>query len=122
MGGDIGPTHVLEDVMEAPNEEQYEDGVFQAFETANEPLYEGCVEGISQLYLASQLLKVKIDHNLPESCLDEISQTFRDVLPQPNKDSASYYEMKKLTKELGLPIMKIDICKDNCMLFWKEDK
>ncbi|KAF3530487.1 hypothetical protein DY000_02042623 [Brassica cretica] len=35
---------VLEDVMEAPNEEQYGDGVFQAFEAANEPLYEGCVE------------------------------------------------------------------------------
>ncbi|XP_013654353.2 uncharacterized protein LOC106359158 [Brassica napus] len=113
---------VLEDVMEAPNEEQYGDGVFQAFEAANEPLYEGCVEGISQLYLASRLMKVKIDHNLPESCLDEISQTFRDVLPQPNKAPESYYEMKKLTKALGLPVLKIDVCEDNCMLFWKEDK
>ncbi|XP_013650497.2 uncharacterized protein LOC106355020 [Brassica napus] len=113
---------VLEDVMEAPNEEQYGDGVFQAFEAANEPLYEGCVEGISQLYLASRLMKVKTDHNLPESCLDEISQTFRDVLPQPNKSPESYYEMKKLTKALGLPVLKIDVCEDNCMLFWKEDK
>jgi len=113
---------VLEDVMEAPNEEQYGDGVFQAFEAANEPLYEGCVEGISQLYLASRLMKVKTDHNLPESCLDEISQTFRDVLPQPNKAPESYYEMKKLTKALGLPVLKIDVCEDNYMLFWKEDK
>ncbi|KAF2542392.1 hypothetical protein F2Q68_00032429 [Brassica cretica] len=40
---------VLEDVMEAPNEEQYGDGVFQAFEAANEPLYEGCVEELSAL-------------------------------------------------------------------------
>ena len=70
MGGE------LEDVMEAPNEEQYRDVVFQAFETVNEPLYEGCVEGISQLYFASRLMKVKTYHNLPESFLDEISQNF----------------------------------------------
>ena len=36
LGGEIGSTHVLEDVMEAPNEEQYEEGVFQAFAAANE--------------------------------------------------------------------------------------
>ena len=122
MGGGTGSTHVLENVMEAPDEEQYEDSVFQAFEAANQPLYEGCSEGISQLYLASRLMKVKTDHNLSESCLDEISQTFRDVLPQPNQAPASYYETKKLTKELGLPVVKIDICEDKCMLFWKEDQ
>ncbi|XP_048622901.1 uncharacterized protein LOC111209011 [Brassica napus] len=101
MGGGTGSTHVLDNVMEAPDEEQYEDSVFQAFEAANQPLYEGCSE---------------------ESCLDEISQTFRDVLPQPNQAPASYYETKKLTKALGLPVVKIDIYEDNCMLFWKEDQ
>ncbi|XP_013708996.2 uncharacterized protein LOC106412626 [Brassica napus] len=118
MGGGTGSTHVLENVMEAPDEEQNEDSVFQAFEATNQPLY----EGISQSYLASQLMKVKTDHNLLESCLDEISQTFRDVLPQPNQAPASYYETKNLTKALGLPVVKIDICEDNCMLFWKEDQ
>ncbi|XP_013654443.2 uncharacterized protein LOC106359260 [Brassica napus] len=121
-GGDFGSTEIPENLMEEPNEEQYEEGVFEAFEAANQPLYDGCVEGISQLYLASRLMKVKTDHNLAESCMDELSQTFRDVLPQPNIAPESYYEMKKLTKSLGLPVVKIDICEDNCMLFWKEDR
>ncbi|XP_048622962.1 uncharacterized protein LOC125592025 [Brassica napus] len=121
LGGDFGSTEIPEDLMEEPNEEQYEERVFEDFEAANQPLYDGCVEGISQLYLASRLMKVKTDHNLAESCMDEISQTFRDVLPQPNIAPESYYEMKKLTKSLGLPVVKIDICEDNCMLFWKED-
>src|SRR5690606_10338774 len=97
-GGDFGSTHILENVMEAmeaPTEEPYQErGGFESFEAANQALYEGCVEGISQLYLASRLMKVKIDHNLAESCMDEISQTFRDVLPQPNLALASYYETK----------------------------
>ena len=67
-------------------------------------------------------MKVKTDHNLSESCLDEISQTFRDVLPQPNQAPASYYETQKLTKALDLPVVKIDMCEDKCMLFWKEDQ
>jgi len=107
--------------MEEPNEEQYEEKVFEDFEAANQPLYDGCVEDISQLYLASRLMKVKPDHNLAKSCMDEISQTFKDVLSQPNIAPGSYYEMKKLTKSLGLSAVKIDICEDNCMLFWKED-
>ncbi|XP_022566278.2 uncharacterized protein LOC111210276 [Brassica napus] len=121
LGGDFGSTEIPENLMEEPNEEQYEERVFEDFEAANQPLYDGCVEGISQLYLASRLMKVKIDQNLAGSCMDEISQTFRDVLPQPNIAHGSYYEMKKLTKSLGLPVVKIDICEDNCMLFWKED-
>ncbi|KAL0837837.1 hypothetical protein Bca101_089727 [Brassica carinata] len=83
LGGDYGSTEIPENLMEEPNEEQYEERVFEYFEAANQPLYDGCVEGISQLYLASRLMKVKTDHNLAESCMNEISQTFRDVLPQP---------------------------------------
>lgn len=45
--GDIGTTHILENVIEAPNEEHYKDIVFHAFEAANQPQYDGCVEGIS---------------------------------------------------------------------------
>ncbi|KAL0291279.1 UNVERIFIED_CONTAM: hypothetical protein Scaly_2644500 [Sesamum calycinum] len=29
--------------------------------------------------------------------------------------------MKKLIKDLGLPVEKIDTCKNGCMLYWKDD-
>ncbi|KAG7536933.1 Transposon En/Spm-like [Arabidopsis suecica] len=111
--------HVVENMMETTNEEPYHDSVFEAFEAAKEPLYDGCPEGISQLYLSSRMLKAKSDYNMVEACVDELSQTFKAVLPTPNKAPASYYETKKLTQALGLPVYKIDVCENNCMLFWK---
>ncbi|KAG7568194.1 Transposase-associated domain [Arabidopsis thaliana x Arabidopsis arenosa] len=112
-----------EDMPEIVNEEPYHDNVFQAFEAANQPLSDGCIEGISQLSLTSRVMNIKSKWNLAEACVDEISQTIKDVCPKPNKAPASYYETKKLTRALGLPVQKIDVCEDNCMLFWKgEDR
>ncbi|KAK4383618.1 hypothetical protein Sango_2758600 [Sesamum angolense] len=31
-----------------------------------------------------------------------------------------YYSTKKLIRNLGLPFEKIDACKNNCMLYWKD--
>ena len=45
----------------------------------------------------------------------------KKMLPQPNNAPATYYETKKLTRGLGLPVQNIDVCVKNCMLFWKED-
>lgn len=82
--------------MKSTNKEPYHDSVFQAFEEANQPLYDGSAEGISQLYIyiyvVSHILKAKSDYNMVKACVDEISQTFRDVLPKPNTMHASYYE------------------------------
>ncbi|KAL0292519.1 UNVERIFIED_CONTAM: hypothetical protein Sangu_2529700 [Sesamum angustifolium] len=33
----------------------------------------------------------------------------------------SYYSTKKLVKNLGLPVEKIHVCKNGCMLYWKDD-
>ncbi|KAL0310475.1 UNVERIFIED_CONTAM: hypothetical protein Scaly_2924800 [Sesamum calycinum] len=32
-----------------------------------------------------------------------------------------YYNMKKLVKDLSLPVEKIDACKNSCMLYWKDE-
>lgn len=32
----------------------------------------------------------------------------------------SYYDTKKLMRSLGLPYHNIDVCEDNCMIFWKD--
>ncbi|KAL0405686.1 UNVERIFIED_CONTAM: hypothetical protein Slati_3882500 [Sesamum latifolium] len=35
--------------------------------------------------------------------------------------SRDYYSTKRLIKDLGLPVEKIDAYKNNCMLYWKDD-
>ncbi|CAA7043670.1 unnamed protein product [Microthlaspi erraticum] len=105
------------------SEEPCEDAsmFFKRLKDAQQPIYEGCREGLSGLSLSSRLLTIKTDHNLPEVCLDAICEAFTDYLPANNRAPKSYYEMKKLTRSLGLPMHKIDVCQDNCMLFWKGD-
>lgn len=73
---DVASQYVMENMMETTNEELYHDSVFEAFEAAKEPLYDGCPEGISQLYLVSRMLKTKSDYNMVEACVDELSSIF----------------------------------------------
>ncbi|KAH0676205.1 hypothetical protein KY285_024006 [Solanum tuberosum] len=44
-------------------------------------------------------------------------ELLRDRADLPN----SYYEAKKIIRELGLSYNKIDACINDCMLYWKED-
>jgi hypothetical protein len=43
-----------------------------------------------------------------------------DILPWPHKVPKDMYQSKKLMFALASKYEKIDICLDNCMLFWKE--
>ncbi|KAL0295840.1 UNVERIFIED_CONTAM: hypothetical protein Scaly_3085900 [Sesamum calycinum] len=58
------------------------------------------------------------DHPLWDSC----AQSQLDVVAElvDIKADGDYYNTKKLVKDLGLPIQKIDACKNGCMLYWKE--
>ena len=68
---DIAPPYISEPIAETDVAEPYRDNVFKAFEAASQPLYEGCADGITQLSLASRMLKMKTDYNLAETCVDE---------------------------------------------------
>jgi hypothetical protein len=42
------------------------------------------------------------------------------VVPKHNKLSKDMYHSKSIIKGLGMDYEKIDVCKNNCMLFMKE--
>ncbi|KAL0448023.1 UNVERIFIED_CONTAM: hypothetical protein Slati_1930200 [Sesamum latifolium] len=42
-------------------------------------------------------------------------------MPRDHSFSVDYYNTKKLIKDLGLPIEKIDACKNGCILYWKDN-
>ncbi|KAL0457759.1 UNVERIFIED_CONTAM: hypothetical protein Slati_0403100 [Sesamum latifolium] len=42
-------------------------------------------------------------------------------MPRDHSCPIDYYNTKKLIKDLGLPMEKIDACKNGCMLYWKDD-
>jgi len=45
-----------------------------------------------------------------------------ELLPMDSLSPNSYYEVKKIIKDLGLSYTKIDACVNDCMLFWKDDE
>ena len=67
------------------------------------------------------MMNIKMDHNLPENCMDAWAELFKEYLREDNVSAESYYEIQKLVYSLGLPSEMIDVCIDNCMIYWKED-
>ena len=108
-----------DDVVEEPNPNAKQ--FYDMMSSANQPLYDGCREGLSRLSLASRMTTIKSDHNLSASSMDDWTALFKEYLPQGNHAADSYYEVQKLVSNLGLPARTIDVCIDNCMLFWKDD-
>lgn len=91
-------------------------------DAGKKPLYKNCRDGHSPLPSATRLMGIKIDYNLAEECVDAITDFVRDVLPEDNLAPGSYYEVQKLVAGLGLPYQVIDVCIDNCMIYWREDE
>ncbi|XP_013608060.1 PREDICTED: uncharacterized protein LOC106314786 [Brassica oleracea var. oleracea] len=95
---------------------------YNMLDAANEPIYEGCREGLSRLSLASRMMTIKSDHNLNEKCMDSWAQLINEYLPEGNLAADNFYEIQKLVAGLGLPSEMIDVCIDNCMIYWKDDE
>jgi hypothetical protein len=56
------------------------------------------------------------------NCYNALLKLFRDVLLNPNKLPKDMYHSKKLVKGPSMDYEKIDVCRNSCMLFWKEHK
>ena len=95
---------------------------YDLLEGANNPLYDSYREGQSQLSFASRLMHNKAEYNMSEKSVDSVCEMFTDFLPDGNQATTSHYQTKKLMPNLGLPYHTFDVCKNNCMLFWKEDE
>jgi hypothetical protein len=74
------------------------------------------------LAFVTRLMALKSRFFFSNNYYNELLKLFGDVLPNPNKLSKDMYHSKKLVKELGMDYEKIDVCRNSCMLFWKEHK
>ncbi|KAL0434321.1 UNVERIFIED_CONTAM: hypothetical protein Slati_2766400 [Sesamum latifolium] len=86
---------------------------------ADQPLWNGCTQ--SQLTTIAELVDYKTDDHISERIYDQISRWSNKLLPPGHTLLRYYYNTKKLIKDLGLPIKKIEACKNECMLYYKDD-
>jgi hypothetical protein len=72
------------------------------------------------LSFVTRLMAIKSKFVFSNNCYKELLKLFSDVLSANYKVPRDMYQSKKLLSGLGMDYEKIDVCQDNCMLFWKE--
>ncbi|XP_050233259.1 uncharacterized protein LOC126681754 [Mercurialis annua] len=73
----------------------------------------------------SFLVKMMYNKIITNSSIKSFSlnlELFKDALPEGETLPKSYYEVKKLMRDLGLGYITIDACVNDCILYWKEHK
>lgn len=114
-----GPEFNLEEnVEEPPNADAKL--FYDMLAASEQELWPGC-EKHSELSLIARLVALKSNHRLSERCFDEITELMKEIVPEPNRIPANFYRSKKLMRGMGLPVEKIDCCKNGCMIYWGED-
>ena len=68
------------------------------------------------------MIRMKFEYNQPENHFDENARVYKNSLPRDSTLPGGFYGYKKLIHDLVLLVIKIDACKDGCMLFSKNDK
>ena len=66
-------------------------------------------------------MSLKSEYNVPASLFNGFVQLYDEILPPEHKVPKDLYQAKKLVRELGLPVEKIHMCPEGCMLYWKDD-
>jgi ferredoxin-like protein FixX len=65
-------------------------------------------------------MAIKSMYFFSNNCYNNLVKLISDILPKPQKVPKDIYQSKKIMSALNLKYEKIDVCPDNCMLFWKE--
>jgi hypothetical protein len=82
---------------------------------SEEPLHEHTT--VSVIAFITHITFIKSKFTFSNKCYKELLRLFSDVLPSNHKMSKDMYQSKKLLSALGMEYEKIDVCKDNCMIF-----
>ena len=87
---------------------------------ADDPLWFGAAPArASLLSVVTMLLSLKSDCELTQDCFDRLMDILKNkILPENNILPSNFYEATKIVKGLGLGEEKIDMCPNNCMLYY----
>jgi hypothetical protein len=77
---------------------------------------------VSVLAFMTRIASIKLKFAFSNKCYKGLLSLISDVLPNNHKMSKDMYQSKKLLSTLGMEYEKIDVCKDNCIIFYKEHK
>lgn len=94
-------------------------GLSELWKDAKQSLYPGCTK-FSNLSFVVKLLHMKCLNGWSDKSVTSLLELLKAAFPQASLPN-SYYEARKIIKDLGLDYVKIDVCPNNCMLFRDEN-
>jgi hypothetical protein len=74
------------------------------------------------LQAVTRLMAMKSKYSLLNQCYNDIIKLIINLIPMKHNMPKNLYQSKKIVSGLDMNYEKIDMCKKNCMLFWKEHK
>ncbi|KAK3003941.1 hypothetical protein RJ639_019474 [Escallonia herrerae] len=87
---------------------------------ANQELYPGC-KSETKLSFIVWLFNLKCTSKWSDKSFDKLIDKLKVIIPAGEQLPANYYEIRKLIGDLGFSYEKIDVCPNDCMLYWKEN-
>jgi hypothetical protein len=72
---------------------------------------------VTLLAFITRLMDIKSKYLFSNNCFNDLVKLISDILPKLHKVPKDMYQSKKLMSAFGLKYEKIDVCRDNCMLF-----
>jgi hypothetical protein len=122
---DVGDVDRMDEMLEAIQAKVTEDpptveveAFFKLLTASEEPLHEHTE--VILLAFITRLVAIKFKYFFSNNCYNDLLKLISDTILKPHKVPKYMHQSKKMMSALGLKYEKIDVCPDNCMLFWKE--
>ena len=109
---------IQEGFSQDPNEEAQK--FFNLVKKVEELLSPNC-EKYSNFSFMVKLIHIKCINGWSNKTFNMLLELLKDVFPMCEKMPTSIYEVKKIVKGLGLYYKKIDACKNDYVIYYKEN-
>ena len=93
---------------------------YDLLKDGEEPLYDGCAK-FTKLSFLVRMYHIKCLYGISAEAMNMFFELFSEAF-EFAKISKSFYEAKKVIKNLSLTYAKIDMFPNDCMLYWAEDE
>ncbi|XP_077226322.1 uncharacterized protein LOC143859526 [Tasmannia lanceolata] len=94
------------------------DKFFKLLQDVDQELYPG--SKFTKLSFVVRLFHIKCLNGWSNKSFTMLLELLKEVLAEGEALPKSFYETKKIIRDLGLDYDKIDACPNDCMLYWKE--
>jgi hypothetical protein len=116
---------MVRNVERQADDDQYSNGELAKYkkmiEDSNKPFYYGCVLRYMRLFVMVNLFQLKASNGWSDGSFKDLLTLFKDMLPQGNSVLEIVYEAKQIICPLGLEVKKIHTCKNDCILYRREE-